>query len=156
MAAPEGNQFWKLRSKHGRDKLFASPELLWDAACEYFEWCSDNPWVKEKTVVSEKGIISESTPIERPFSRSGLFLYIGCSENWLSEFKKAASLDFLGVIEQIEKVIDTQQFEGATVGTFNSNIIARTLGLKDRSDITSDNEKINIISLGNGINPETE
>ena len=22
MAAPVGNQFWKLRSKHGRDKLF--------------------------------------------------------------------------------------------------------------------------------------
>lgn len=26
MAAPKGNQFWMLRSKHGRDKLFATPE----------------------------------------------------------------------------------------------------------------------------------
>ena len=38
MAAPKGNQFWMLRSKHGRDKLFATPEALWEAACEYFQW----------------------------------------------------------------------------------------------------------------------
>lgn len=30
MGAPKGNQFWKLRSKHGRDKLFSSPEILND------------------------------------------------------------------------------------------------------------------------------
>lgn len=42
MAAPKGNQFWMLRSKHGRDKLFATPEALWEAACEYFQWCDEN------------------------------------------------------------------------------------------------------------------
>jgi hypothetical protein len=36
--APKGNEFWKLRSKHGRDKLFATPELFWQAALEYFQW----------------------------------------------------------------------------------------------------------------------
>ena len=43
MSSPACNQFWKQRSKHGRDMLFASPTLLWEAACEYFEWCEDNP-----------------------------------------------------------------------------------------------------------------
>jgi hypothetical protein len=43
MGAPKGNQFWKLRSKHGRDTLFESPEKMWEAACEYFQWCDDNP-----------------------------------------------------------------------------------------------------------------
>ena len=37
MAASKNNQFWKLRSKHGRDTLFSSPELLWSAAYEYFD-----------------------------------------------------------------------------------------------------------------------
>ena len=46
MAAPKGNQFWKLRSKHGRDKLFTTPELLWEAACEYFEWIDENPLIQ--------------------------------------------------------------------------------------------------------------
>jgi hypothetical protein len=48
MGAPKGNEFWKMRSKHGRDALFASPELLWESACEYFEWCNDNPIVSSK------------------------------------------------------------------------------------------------------------
>ena len=34
MAANLGNQFWKNRSKHGRDKLFATPDLLWQAASD--------------------------------------------------------------------------------------------------------------------------
>ena len=43
MAAPKNNDFWKFRSKHGRDKLFESPELLWEEACKYFQWIKDNP-----------------------------------------------------------------------------------------------------------------
>lgn len=31
MSAPKGNQFWKLRNRHGRSKRFASPEQLWEA-----------------------------------------------------------------------------------------------------------------------------
>lgn len=52
MPAPEGNQFWKLRSKHGRDKLFATPELLWEEACNYFEWCDENPIITHDVVKS--------------------------------------------------------------------------------------------------------
>ena len=43
MGAPKGNQFWKARAKHGRDKIFKTPDALWKAACEYFEWVDDNP-----------------------------------------------------------------------------------------------------------------
>ena len=43
MSAPTGNQFWKARTKHGRNKLFADAETLWDACCEYFQWVEDNP-----------------------------------------------------------------------------------------------------------------
>lgn len=147
MAFEKGNQWWRLRAKHGRDKLFASPELLWDAACEYFQYCDENPWVKSKKSSFDKGEFSgettEETPTQRPYSRSGFFLYTGCSDTWLKEFKKTATDDFLLVISEIEKIIDTQQFEGATVGAFNANIIARTLGLVDRSDMTTKGESIN-------------
>ena len=54
MAAPLGNQFWKLRSKHGRDYLFATPEALWEAACEYFNWCDGHPWRKNEIVKSSE------------------------------------------------------------------------------------------------------
>lgn len=144
----KGNEWWRQRSKHGRDKLFNTPELLLEAAYEYFKNCDDNPWVKTKKSQFDKGEFSgdstEETPIQKPYTRSGLFLYLECSESWLREFKKTATPDFLRVIEHIENIIDTQQLEGATVGVFNANIIARVLGLKERVDQTTNGHDITL------------
>jgi len=151
-----GNQFWKLRSKHGRDKLFASPDLLWVAACEYFQWCDDHPWMKmeQSRAAGKPGLAikvkkGKTEPIEtvrdglaelptaRPYTLSGLCLYLGCSESYFREFKRIADeekeRDFLTVITRIEQTIETQQFEGATVGAYNANIIARKLGLSEKA-----------------------
>lgn len=43
--------------------------------------------------------------------------------------------DFLHVIARVEETIETQQFEGACVGAFNANIIARKLGLSDKQEV---------------------
>lgn len=147
MAFQEGNQWWKLRSKHGRDKLFASPELLLESAFEYFQWCDENPWKNEKETSSPNGTTYESKPTQRPYSLAGWFLYIGCSDTWLKEFKKKASDDFLRVINEVELIIQKQQWEGATVGAFKENIIARTLGLKDSNDITTNGKDLNLNPL---------
>ena len=153
MAAPKGNQDWMLRSKHGRDKLFASSELLWDAACEYFQWCDDNPWVRTetttkqvKTKVKVKGKEGEEDtivpisdvkeiPTARPYTLEGFCLYCEASRSWWSEFKKAGHEGFLEVTTRIDQIIYKQKFEGAAVGAFNANIIARDLGLVDKKDI---------------------
>lgn len=136
MAAPKGNQFWKLRSKHGRDMLFATPDLLWEAACEYFEWCDKNPWRVVKNKTKGKTKEKEESPTQRPYTLSGLMLYCDASETFWREFKKANHKDFLSVIAHIESVIETQQLEGATVGAFNANIIARKLGLAEKQEST--------------------
>lgn len=145
MAAPKGNRFWQNRSKHGRDKLFATPMLLWEAACEYFAWCDDNPIIKTDAVKSGRnaGDVIE-TPTQRPYSLSGLLFYVGASDNYWSSFKAANHEDYLGVINDIEKIIETQQFEGATVGVFNANIIARKLGLIDKADITTGGAQVGL------------
>lgn len=136
MAAPINNTFWKNRSTHGRDKLFATSEDLLQAAYEYFEWCDDNPWYK----VDFKGKDLEQVeiPTTRPYTLSGLCLYLGCSQNYFRQFKSSPpenAEDFLTVISRIEQIIETQQFEGATVGAFNANIISRKLGLVDKTAI---------------------
>lgn len=137
MAAPEGNQFWKLRAKHGREKLFASPELLREAAYEYFGHCDDHPWLKKEAIKS--GDMAGETmdvPTAKPYTLTGFLVYIGASKNFWNEFKKANHKDFLGVIEEIENVMYTQKFEGAAVGAFNANIIARDLGLAEKNEHT--------------------
>ena len=135
MAAPEGNQFWKNRSKHGRDKLFETPELLLEAAYEYFQWCDDNPWSTEESTIKLTDHTTEKTtknkPTQRPYSLDGFRLYVGASESWLREFKKTAEDDFLRVIDEIETIIVLNQKEGAIVGAYNANIIARILGLSE-------------------------
>ena len=140
----KNNTFWKSRSKHGRDKLFSTPEDLLQSATDYFQWCDENPWNSIKQTKSDKYNSTEIKPTQRPYSRAGWYHYIGCSKNWLSEFKKNCSSDFLEVIEQIENYIDNQQWEGATVGAFNANIIARTLGLKDRTDLSNEDGSLSI------------
>ena len=143
MPAPLGNQFWKLRSRHGRDKLFETPDLLWKAACEYFQWCEDNPIEAEDNKGTKNVNIVK---FNRPFTLKGFCLYVDASEHWLSTFKRTASEDFLYIIHKIECIIYNQKFEGAVVGIYNANIIARDLGLSDNSKIdhTTGGEKINI------------
>jgi hypothetical protein len=143
MGAPKGNQFWKLRSKHGRDKLFKTPKLLWEAACEYFQWCDDNPWQKTEATIGINKNDIKTIPTERPYTLSGLALYLNASSSYWREFRKNKNLskDFLSIITRIEEIIYTQKFEGAAVGAFNSNIIARDLGLKEKSEIEQTNPK---------------
>jgi hypothetical protein len=166
MAAPTGNQFWKLRSKHGRDKLFASSELLWDAACEYFEWCDNNPLKKteqrKQTVIVPKGFEGDmgdlyealvDLPVGRPYTLEGLCLYLDCSISYFRVFKarflkeeegKEYSKEelklregFATVISRIEQTCYRQKFDGAAVGNFNANIIARDLGLRDKTELST-------------------
>lgn len=148
MAAPKKNAFWKQRTKHGRDKLFASPDLLWKAACDYFKWCDNNPWLKteqlKKPVIikTEKGneaVTIVEIPTARPYTLSGLCLYLGCDQSYFRAFKaqeRNDAEDFITIITRIEEVIYTQKFEGAAVGVFNANIIARDLGLADKKEIS--------------------
>lgn len=131
-AAPIGNKYWQLRSKHGRDKLFATPELLWEAAKEYFEWCDNNPVLKEDYVGKDANRVERQ--LQRPYTISGLCVYIDASRQWWNEFRSNASKDFLVVLSRIEEIIYSQKFDGAAVGVFNQSIIARDLGLVERTE----------------------
>lgn len=159
MKFQKGNQFWKLRSKHGRDKLFNTPELLWEAACEYFEWIDENPLIEVDYVGKDAERVER--PHIRPYTLHGLVLYLDASTSYWKEFRKACKEKnengFLSVITRIEEIIYRQKFEGAATGFYNANIISRDLGLKDSSDITTDGDKISqpIIKVGYG-KPESD
>lgn len=140
MAAPVGNKFWQLRSKHGRSKLFASPNLLWKAAIEYFTATDARKWIKKDWVGKDAMEIERET--ETPYTLSGLCLYLNCNRGYFHDFKKTCSEDFSEVVTRIEDIIYTQKFEGAAVGAFNPNIIARDLGLVDKTDVTSKGQRV--------------
>ena len=141
----EGNQAWKLRSKHGRDTLFETPELLWNAACEYFQWCEDNPLFETKAFAFQGVITTKEVPVMRAMTLSQLCFYLNCNEAYFRIFKKqisARTSDFNTVISDIEQVIFDQKFQGASANLLNANIISRDLGLIDRTDFTSKGKSI--------------
>ncbi len=132
MAATEGNEFWKLRSKHGRDKKFEKPEELWEAACEYFEWCESNPLYEVDFI--GKDALEVKKPKMRAFTWEGLELFIDIHS--LRDYKTNPDYkDFSQVVSKIEKVIYNQKFTGAAAGFLNANIIARDLGLADKKEV---------------------
>lgn len=137
--APKGNRFWELRSKHGRDKLFATPQLLWEAAIEYFSWCEENPLLETKAFAYQGEIVTTELPKMRAMTLSGLCFYLGVNEAYFRTFKAQLpedEKDFNTVLSEIETVIYNQKFSGAAADLLNANIIARDLGLSDKSEIT--------------------
>ena len=136
----KGNEFWKARATHGRDMLFASPTMLWESACEYFQWCDDNPLFEGK-ICSFQGVnVVEKIPKLRAYTMSGLCLFLDCSQNYFRQFKIARgedNPDFVTIIEKIEETIYNQKFTAAAADLLNPNIIARELGLSDKTEGTT-------------------
>lgn len=134
MAAPKGNKFWELRSSHGRNPIFAHPDELWNAACEYFQWVEDNPLWEDK-VTSFQGVNThEPVAKMRAMTLDGLLLYLDITDPCWRDYK--AKQDFSFVTTRIEKTIRSQKFAGAAADLLNANIIARDLGLADKSELT--------------------
>ena len=147
MGAPKGNRFWELRSKHGRDALFSNAEDMWNAAVEYFQWCEDNPLIEVD--FRGKEMQEVQLPKMRPFTFQGLCRYLDCNILYFNQFearikdeKTQEANDLSLVITRIRETIYEQKFTGAASGFLNPNIIARDLGLTDKTDVTTAGEKI--------------
>jgi len=141
MSAPLGNQFWKARSKHGRDKLFASADALWEACCEYFEWVEANPLYEMKAFAYQGVVVQEPVAKMRAMTMGGLCIFLDIDETTWREWRK--SEDFSPVVLRVDKVIYEQKFTGAAADLLNPNIIARDLGLTDKQDVTTNGESLN-------------
>lgn len=135
-----GNQFWKARSQHGRHKIFATPEILWAACCDYFEWIEENPLIEEK-VFHAAGIITRANVYHpRAMSITGICKFIGIDPTTWADYRKQA--DFSKIIAEAEAVIWDQKFSGAAAGLMNGSIIARELGLAEKVQTENSGEVV--------------
>lgn len=139
--APKGNQFWKARSKHGRDKIFKTPDILWEAACEYFQWVDDNPLYEHKTQLSQGEWVETAVPKMRAMTIEGLCIFLDVNTQYFTDFENGLDIskredkDFSVVIKKVREIIANQKFTGAAADLLNANIIARDLGLRDKGEI---------------------
>lgn len=143
MAAPKGNRFWEARAKHGRDKIFKTPEAMWEAACEYFAWVEDNPLIEVKSYQFQGEPFQDKIPKMRAMTIEGFCLFCGANRKYLFQFESEIDTTteegqgFSNVINEIKEIIRLQKFTGAAADLLNANIISRDLGLADKTDLTS-------------------
>lgn len=148
MAAPKSNQFWKARTKHGRDKLFASSKLLLEACHEYFQWVEDNPLWEHKVAQFQGAPVAMELPKMRAMTIGGLCIFLGVSRDSWTKWK--TDEDFLLVVGEVEEVIRDQKLTGAAADLLNANIIAREIGLVDKREEAS---KV-VVSVAKDMSPQ--
>lgn len=129
-----GNRFWEARTTIGRPRLFDSPEALWAACCEYFDWVEANPLYEAKAFAYQGQIEVEYLPKMRAMTIGALCLFLDVNKDtW---FTWAKTPVFSDVVARADEHIRQQKFAGASADLLNANIIARDLGLADKRELS--------------------
>lgn len=134
-----GNQYWNRRSKHGKDAIFSSPNIMKESMAEYFitHLNPDNhQWAKKEwKIVNGKAKLVEIKLIP-PYTWEGVCLFLHVSTGYFRAFKSTLKqddpqrADYLSVIEWADNIIRENKFHGASVGAFNANLISYDLGIR--------------------------
>ena len=153
MAAPIGNDYWKIAKNNGnigRPKKYTPDELI-DKINKWIEITKKSFWEKEDFIKSgpdagTKVYLKTATP----FLIQDLCLFLGVNIEYFNDLEKSLDNDqnaenrkeFSRIITHVRNVITNQKLQGATVGAYNPMIVARIEGLKDKQDITSNDKDI--------------
>jgi hypothetical protein len=114
--------------------MFSSPDKMWEACCEYFDWVDENPMKAEKLFSFQGSVIKGEYSIIRAMTIAGLCNFLGVTSRMWRGYREKEG--FVPVMERVEQVMYAQKFEGASADLLNANIIARDLGLADKSELT--------------------
>lgn len=136
MAAPKGNEFYKLvKMPTGRPKAY-TPEELWNKAQDYFKWVHEHPLMERRVFNYQGEIVEADVPKMRAMTEIAFCLFADINHETFANYKsdKEPYKEFFGVSTAIAQVIYTQKFEGAAAEFLNHNIIARDLGLRERTE----------------------
>lgn len=136
-----------IKKKNRRPKKISEPEILYSLFLEYKDWCKANP--RKENMPDYKAATSFAVDRERPMTWDGFEVWLfdqGIIKR-LDDYranKEGRYTEFADIISRIDKIIRTDKFEGATVGIYNHNIIARDLGLIDKSETSA---KVDVSAL---------
>jgi hypothetical protein len=119
-----------------KHKYIETPEKLWELFCAYVEKEKNNPMYRTDYVGRNGDKVQ--TPLQVPITFEGFECYLAdegiiddlghYSQNLGDRYK-----DYVPIITRIRKNCFAQNFKGASVGLFNANIIAKKLGLIEKS-----------------------
>lgn len=168
MAAPKGHPLWGNPCKPKK----YTPEQYWKGACDYFEWCDENPIiVVEQSKMPQrldaslaktlkpsqiKGFMKQTIelPHQRAYSIEGLCIFLNIDMQTYYNYASNSETykTYFDISTRIKNIIDNQHFIGGMAGTFNAGIVTRKLGLaeKTQSDVNVNIPKIEVQDKATG------
>jgi hypothetical protein len=119
-----------------KKKYIETPEILWELFLEYVLFERSNPMFRVDYVGKDGRV--ENTPLETPITFEGFECYLADKKviNDLGDYasnKGGAYEAYSTIITRIQKNCFVHNFKGASVGLFNPNIIAKKLGLVEKT-----------------------
>lgn len=126
-----------LNKKVGHPRAY-TPEALEAKFEEYVEWVKANPVYINKVSAGE--IIP--VPTQRPLTLVGFCQFERISKDTFRRYED----EFCDLLTHVRVAIEADQLEGAMVGQYNPNIVARVLHLADRQDVTTNGKDIQQVS----------
>lgn len=123
---------WMARASKDPRLIFSTPDDLWLACCEYFQWIENNPLMATETVKFQGVGGTMEVPKMRAMTISGMCLFLGVTRATWTSYRGAP--DYLDICDAVEGIIYQQKLTGAAADLLNQSIISRELGLKDKQE----------------------
>lgn len=119
-------------------KHIKTPEQMWKYACEYFEWCNRHKLKKVEYIKSGAAAGTTITiKLPRAYTWQGFQTFL-IEKNMIKNVKMYFEYpEFKEVMNVIASVMFSQKYEYALIGVFNPNLVARELGLIEKTENTS-------------------
>ena len=135
-------------------KYIETPEKLYEIFQEY----KNSLKAREVQKATPKGVVSEwHTP---PLTMEGFEVFVynweGIESKGVEQYfsnRDGRYLAYVDICSRIKKEIRRDQIEGGMVGQFNPSITQRLNGLTEKTDVTTQGERISEIKV-NIIKPE--
>lgn len=131
----------------GPARKYEDPNDLLVKITEYFQWSVDNPLYVTTTGFYMGQATDHQSERPRPFTMGAMFTFIGISKMGYQDWKTNRP-DLWPVMQWAEETIHNQKFGHAAIGVYNATLIARDLGLADRTELTgADGAPVQTISV---------
>lgn len=119
----------------GRARMFETPDDLREACLEYLAWADATPLIEEKHFCAQGQIFTAELKKPRAVTIVGLCLFLGIHRHTWQNYRISEEFDL--VCDEIEDRMKQYKFENAVAGLMNPTLIARDIGLVEKSEVNS-------------------
>lgn len=143
---PPYDDVWKYGWYHQAiRRKYEDAAALMDVGLEYIRFCQNHPLQGEKVAFHEGKAVRTHVNKIRAMTITGLCLFMGITvPGWHAWKRDRCPNDPMWkmAMDNIEQAIYDQKFGAAAADLLNAQIVMRDLGLKERTDITSNEQPL--------------